>query len=273
MWNDLEQISSRQNRRLKGLLRLENERNAKKDGVIVAEGLRQVHSSLELEEAEEIFFADDERGRNCFEDLRKLLPDYSGFQNAIRLEASLFRIYADTEQSQGVLATFQAPSISSPKEKFASDSRIIILEEIQDPGNLGTICRTVEALGFQAIVLLGPYVWPYNRKSLRASMGTALRFPFYEASSWEEIFPLIEDLDLLTADMGGVALSSFMNKQSKGKGFALLLGNEARGVSEEAKEHCKHIVAVEMQGKAESLNIAAAAAILSYSLSQAYGFI
>lgn len=314
-----EKISSRKNELVRRTFSLFQEQKAKKEQVMILEGLRLVETALLAGLPEWLFIADDARGKNGMERLRPSLEEASvkvpvnlsetscaeasvqpeakiqaaDWRERVRLvESSLFDALARTENSQGVLAVFHHPAYSPLPAQFPASSRLVLLERIADPGNLGTIIRTVEALGFDGLIFLGEHVSPYNAKTLRASMGSALFLKLYEAENLTLVKKLLQGLRLYTADMSGIPLSALLtypqsaelqksyekNGPYSGRclnpcGFALLLGNEAHGVSEEAKALCDCLISVEMQGEAESLNLAAAAAILSWGLSAAHGFL
>lgn len=314
-----EKISSRKNELVRRTFSLFQEQKAKKEQVMILEGLRLVETALLAGLPEWLFIADDARGKNGLERLRPSLegasvkvPDKlsetscaeasvqpeanvqaADWRERVRLvESSVFDSLARTENSQGVLAVFHHPAYSPLPAQFPASSRLVLLERIADPGNLGTIIRTVEALGFDGLIFLGEHVSPYNAKTLRASMGSALFLKLYEADHLTLVKKLLQGLRLYTADMSGIPLSALLTspqsaelqksyeKNSPGSGrslnscgFALLLGNEAHGVSDEAKALCDCLISVEMQGEAESLNLAAAAAILSWGLSAAHGFL
>ena len=349
-----EKISSRKNELVRRTLSLFQEQKAKKEQVMILEGLRLVETALLAGLPEWLFLADDARGENGLKRLRPSLekasvkdPDKlseasyaeASLQQEAKVQAadwrervrlvgsSLFDALARTENSQGVLAVFHHPAYSPLPAQFPASSRLILLERIADPGNLGTIIRTVEALGFDGLIFLGEHVSPYNAKTLRASMGSALFLKLYEADHLAEVKKHLQETRLYTADMSGIPLLDLLTcpqaaeqKQALDQceaevqenipvkcsaqagvrqrttehnsslrydekdcpvsgrnlnpcGFALLLGNEAHGVSEEAKALCDCLISVEMQGEAESLNLAAAAAILSWGLSAAHGFL
>lgn len=314
-----EKISSRKNELVRRTFSLFQEQKAKKEQVMILEGLRLVETALLAGLPEWLFIADDARGKNGLERLRPSLegasvkvPDKlsetscdeasvqpeanvqaADWRERVRLvESSVFDSLARTENSQGVLAVFHHPAYSPLPAQFPASSRLVLLERIADPGNLGTIIRTVEALGFDGLIFLGEHVSPYNAKTLRASMGSALFLKLYEADHLTLVKKLLQGLRLYTADMSGIPLSALLtspqsaelqksyekNSPDSGRslnscGFALLLGNEAHGVSDEAKALCDCLISVEMQGEAESLNLAAAAAILSWGLSAAHGFL
>ncbi|MBT3579411.1 MAG: RNA methyltransferase [Waddliaceae bacterium] len=136
----------------------------------------------------------------------------------------------------------------------------VVLENISDPGNMGTLIRTALALGWDAVVIVGDSVDIYNDKALRAAKGATFRIPIVKLSL-EDLKKLLEnkDVPLYIADMAGDDISSIENRDSA----ALLLGSEAHGASAKAKD-AGTLVSIPMSGDIESLNVAAAGSILMY---------
>lgn len=268
-WNQLERIHSSQNPLFKAARLSRREKLAKKNALMLLEGRRLIDLALPAGEMIVLFYRDDEQGQRCYESLSAThkLEDRDGR----RLSLPLFAELAQTEHSQGVIGLFRTLPVPDLTDAYPERSRVLILENIRDPGNLGNLTRTAEALGFRDILFLGDAVSPWNAKSLRASMGTALYISYRRARELSEILPQLKALDLITADMQGERLSKFQ-PENAARGFALLLGNEAHGVSTEARELCRYLISVDMQGKAESLNVGNAASILAYELSRIYGF-
>lgn len=145
--------------------------------------------------------------------------------------------------------------------KLEGKNRILALDGIADPGNLGTLLRTALALGWDGAFLTEECVDPYNEKALRAAKGATFSLPLRMGSS-AELLELIkrEQFQAWVADMDGKPLPD-VKPQSK---TILILGNEANGVSEELKKKCDKI-AIPI-AHIESLNVAAAGAILMYNL-------
>ena len=139
---------------------------------------------------------------------------------------------------------------------------ILILDRIQDPGNLGTIIRTAAATGFQTIVLIDT-VDPYSPKVVRSSSGGVFYTDIYRMTESEIIsYCKKNNIELLVADMGGINV--FKNELPK-QGFALVIGNEGQGVSDTFKEKGK-AVSLPMKSQMESLNAGISASVLMYVL-------
>ncbi len=171
---------------------------------------------------------------------------------------NLFKKISDTNSPQGILAIAKIPEINSI---ISNDKRYIGLENIADPSNLGAISRTAEALGFDGIILSSTGCDPYCPKSLRSSMGTLLRMPIYIT---DDICDFLNENNLngyaCVVDSNAEKISSVRFEQ----GDVLLIGNEANGLSDKAKTFSKKCVTIPMKGNAESLNAAAAAAIVMW---------
>jgi len=183
---------------------------------------------------------------------------------------SVFNEVAETKTPQGVMATVRAQRYALDMMMNASDACLLVLEDIRDPGNLGTIIRTAEGAGITGIVLTNSSVDIYNPKVIRSTMGSIYRVPFYYA----------EDLKAVLSDMklhGITIYAAHLNgKPYDTKGCfvekcALLIGNEANGLSEETSAMADTLIKIPMAGKVESLNAAVAAAILMYEAARQRG--
>lgn len=171
---------------------------------------------------------------------------------------------SETVTPQGVLAVAAMPEyslgqmLSSNKEKT-----LLLLEDLRDPGNLGTILRTAEAADVAGVILTRESVDIYNPKVIRSTMGAVFRVPFVYT---DDFFGLLEMLKeqgvcLLAAHLKGNKL--FTEADYSGT-CGILIGNEANGLSERAAELATEKVLIPMAGKTESLNAAVAAALLMY---------
>ncbi|MBA3602473.1 MAG: RNA methyltransferase [Parachlamydiaceae bacterium] len=158
---------------------------------------------------------------------------------------------------EGILAEFPLPSNTS----LEGMNRIIVLDSINDPGNLGTLLRTALALGWEGVFIAGNSCDPYNEKALRASRGACFNMPLQQGS-WPELrdLALRNSLTPLLADLKGVSPATI-----KAKKFMLVLSNEAHGPSKEAIAFCQRVT-IPLSGEMESLNVAVAGAILMYVL-------
>ena len=159
-------------------------------------------------------------------------------------------------------------STDYPFEKFSGEDlgglkRLLLLEGVQDPGNLGTMLRTAEAAGYDAVIADGGTADWHNPKVIRSTMGAVYRM---KVSYCRDIKDAIEECRrtgfcVYAAHLKGKVL---YDETDYAESTAILIGNESRGLSEEVSELADMLVKIPMEGKAESLNAAVAAAILMY---------
>ncbi len=271
-WDNIKRLQSRQNPLVKQAIALQREAFAKKEGLLLVEGVRQLETAIDRCELDKVIFIDNDAGYAIFSGLSDFFGRQEFKDKLFRVEENLFKRISDTKTSQGIIALAKAPHIRDIASlELDTSGRYVILENIRDPGNLGTIIRTVEGLGFSALILLGDCVWPFNSKSLRAAMGSGFYLDIYQSRDIDWLASVFSPLDLIAAELNGVPLASF--KGGKHDGFALLLGNEAHGLSEVAKNMVDFSVTIEMQGCAESYNVAISAGILAWQLSKLYSLL
>ena len=175
---------------------------------------------------------------------------------------SVFDAMAETVTPQGVLAVVKMPEYSL-EEMLESAGTLVLLENLRDPGNLGTIIRTAEAAGVSGIILSKESVDIYNPKVIRSTMGAVYRVPFLYVEDFMALLTELREkkVRLLAAHLKGQKM--FDKADYSGK-VGILIGNEANGLSEEASELAEEKVLIPMAGSVESLNAAVAAALLMY---------
>jgi len=168
-----------------------------------------------------------------------------------------FASAAETDSPQGVLAVADIPERSLDDTTLA---RILVLDGIQDPGNVGTIVRTAAALGVDATVALPGTVDLWNAKVVRSAMGAMFTHQAL-AVSWEvlEAYLTRHDVPLWSTDAGGTPVSTAPDR------LALAVGNEGAGVSDGVRERSERLISIPIEG-VDSLNVAVATGILLYSL-------
>lgn len=174
---------------------------------------------------------------------------------------SLFKKMSDTVSPQGVLCLCKLPDFSDIK--VLNDGKYIALEHLADPSNVGAISRTAEALGIDGIFLSKDSCDPYSSKALRASMGALLRIPIILCDD------LIKTLKSFNFTIYGTVVDKTAKNITEIKfndGSAVIIGNEANGITEETKSSCDSLITIPMSGKAESLNAATAAAITMWEM-------
>jgi len=173
-----------------------------------------------------------------------------------QVKADLLRQISATKQPSGIVAVFALPKPPIPQPV----GRVLVLDAISDPGNLGTILRSAAAAGIELAILAAGTVDPYNDKVLRAGMGAHFRLPIVEAG-WRDIAAYCRNMAVYAASASGDCRYSAVDWRGD---WALVLGSEAAGLSDSAQRLAQRRISIPMAAQAESLNVASAAAVLLF---------
>lgn len=253
-----EKITSRENPLIKQIIALQGSAKSRKEaGLFVLEGLRICSDAFENGiHFEKLVVSESAVGK--FTDI---IGDFSdNAEKCVTVPDALFKKISDTTAPQGIIAVAKIPE---KRVEINPSGRYIGLEDLQDPSNLGAVARTAEALGVSGIVLTSDGCDPYSPKVLRASMGTLLRLPLYFADSlcdFAKEHSLRTVACVVDRDATSVKEFEFAN------GDIILIGNEANGLTDSTKQQSAFRLTVPMSGRAESLNAAAAAAIVMWEM-------
>ena len=254
-------ITARSNPQLKALATLLRKRSAREEErVFVCEGKKMFFEILSQhpKSLEKVYLS--ERGLASLTEEEKERLAGCTFE-IVSDEA--FDAVAETVTPQGVLATVHMPEYSLSELLKGERARLLVLERLQDPGNLGTILRTAEAAGMNGVILSADSVDAFNPKVVRSTMGAILRVPFLYAEDWSAMLDSLKSagVTLYAAHLQG---SVPYTEPCYGERCAILIGNEANGLTDETTAKADVRVRIPMEGQAESLNAAVAAAILMY---------
>jgi RNA methyltransferase, TrmH family len=179
------------------------------------------------------------------------------------VSAEDFASAADTEQPQGVLAIAEVPAHSLAALALGPAARLLVLDGIQDPGNVGTLLRTASALGCAATLVLPGTVDPWNAKVVRSAVGLQFSHPTISCTPDEMLaFLRAQEIALWGADVSGNPLGAVAPPRR----LAVAVGNEGNGLTDPVRDACVGMVAIPMVKGAESLNVAVAAGILLHVL-------
>lgn len=246
-------ISSSKNEKIKDLVKLQTAKGRKKAGMYLLEGEHLVEEAIKEKAPIELIVVTSNR----LEDYQNLLSQTD--VQVLVVSQEVFHKLSMTETTQGILAVVKIVK----QESLPYSGRFIVLDAVQDPGNLGTIVRTADAAGFDAVVLGTGTVDLYNDKVIRSMQGSHFHIPVFQAD-------LREYLSALKNQGVEVAVTA-LHRDSKdysilqGKSdIVIVVGNEGQGVSSEVIELADVVVTIPMFGKAESLNVAIASALLMY---------
>lgn len=203
--------------------------------------------------------------------MEKYSDDYDRIKAAssssVEISKSLFEKISDTKTPQGFFCIFNMLDKPSFPYTINKQGVYVALENLQDPSNIGTVLRTAEALGIDGIILSANCCDIYSPKVVRGSMGAVFRIPFYIAENFTGF------VDNLTRRGFNTYGSTPHNADSitdiDFDSGVMLIGNEGNGLTEQALAACSRRVKIPMQGRAESLNAAAAAGILMWEMLRA----
>lgn len=185
------------------------------------------------------------------------LPDWCQQMNYTIVSNQVFEQITQTKSPQGIAAV-----VKMKEESNRIGNKILLIDSVQDPGNLGTIIRTADAAGFGGIILGDGTVDLYNDKVIRSTQGSIFHLPIIQKKLEDAIEPLKEDgFSIWATALEGATIYHQVDVQEK---IALVLGNEGAGVSTSILRLADQIVKIPIYGKAESLNVSIAAGILMY---------
>ena len=253
---------SKRKRKLIG--RLRGRRTRPREGEVLVEGPKTVEEALSA--GVEARFAVVDPSLEASPGGRRLLEALEGAGVPVeRVEADELAELSDTEAPQGVLLVCAEPDRSLADVLASPEARLLVLDGVQDPGNLGTLARAARAFALDGLVALDGTVDPWNPKAVRAAAGASFRIPVVKAP-WSEVGPVLRQarVTLIVAEADG---------RDVGEGappapWALAVGNEGSGIRPEVAEAADERVAVPMPGGAESLNAGVAGAVLLYALTR-----
>lgn len=179
------------------------------------------------------------------------------FDNQVIVADRVFAKIADTVTTQGVLAVVQMAN----SELTKPTGNCLVLDGLQDPGNVGTLIRTAAACGFTDVYAVNT-VDLYSPKVLRSAMSAHFCVRLHEVENVERAFELLAGVEIVCADMDG----DNVFEAAFGAQTALVLGNEGNGLSDCAKANASRAVALPMEGGFESLNVAVAGSVVMYQI-------
>lgn len=251
-------ITSTANAQVKRLLQLQKKSKARnEEKVFVVEGLR-MFEEVPDERVEKVYISETLYNK------KKQDLNLDRFSYEI-LSDTVFQYVSDTKTPQGILCVVKQQVNDMEKLLSKQNPHFIVLDNLQDPGNLGTIVRTAEGAGVDAVFLSKESVDIYNPKTIRSTMGSIYRMPVI----------YVEDLLELLCQFGQKGIKSYAahlhgkntyEKEEYRTGTAILIGNEGNGLREEVSNAANVWVRIPMEGKVESLNAAIAASILMFEV-------
>ena len=246
-------INSPKNEKIKELVKLQTAKGRKKAGMYLLEGEHLVEEAIKEKAPIELIVVTSNR----LEDYRNLLAQTD--VQVLVVSQDVFQKLSMTETTQGILAVVEIVK----QEALPQNGRIIVLDAVQDPGNLGTIVRTADAAGFDAVILGTGTVDLYNDKVLRSMQGSHFHIPVFQ-TNLQEYLPFLKSKGVQVAVTALHRDSKDYSVLQGVRDVAIVVGNEGQGVSDDMIDLADVVVTIPMFGKAESLNVAIASALLMY---------
>ncbi len=245
-------ISSTQNDKVKLVYGLQTRtRTRLKERKVVLEGVRLIRDTIERGFKPLFMFYDPKSV-----DYEFLAEIQAHDFPMLEVSEEVMAYASDTQQPQGIIGVFPMPTPELPRKP----NRILILDGVSEPGNMGTILRSATASGVDLVILAPHCVDPYNPKVVRSGMGAHFHIPLVQAQ-WYEITPYCDGLKVYAAAGGGDVRYDQADYTQR---HALIIGGEARGIGDNARELADALIYIPMAGGMESLNAAIATSVILF---------
>lgn len=257
-------ITSTNNARVKKIAEYCKKAKARReDGVFIVEGIRMVRE-VPIDLLRELYVT-PEFMKNISDDDRYIIEEIGSSDSAVIEEVSedVMEKMADTKTPQGVLAVVRQAQWKL-SDMLRDKPMLLILENIQDPGNLGTMFRTGEGAGVTGIIMSSDMADVYNPKVVRSTMGAIFRMPFIYVDSIPETVKALEKEHGVTTYAAHLKGTKNYDEIDYHGPCAFMIGNEGNGLTKEAADAASEYVLIPMLGKVESMNAAVSAAVLTF---------
>lgn len=262
-------ITSIQNNKVKGWVQLKERKHRNREGLFIVEGIHLVLEALRSEMQVDVVAYDMESG--IPQELEPFhLQEEGGLSSSgrapgtewIAVTDAIIRKCSDTETPQPVFAIVYKPVASVDSLLASPNSLVVVVDGVQDPGNLGTIIRTADAVGADGVVIGRGTVDLYNSKTIRSTMGSLFHLPVVEGDL-AELLPAAQARGVRLASTSLQATHSCYSYDYRPATW-LVVGNEGQGVSQNVQSLVDDTIIIPMRGQAESLNVAMATTVLLY---------
>lgn len=253
-------ITSSSNSKIKQVIQWQTKAKERRSaGIFLTEGFKMYEEAPE-ESVHEVYLAESALEK-CKADSK--LMDKLARTGYEVVADSLFAKMSDTQTPQGILCVIRRPEWTVEQLLAVEKPLLVVLENLQDPGNLGTIIRTGEGAGITGVIMSTGTVDMYNPKVIRATMGSVFRVPCVYVPDLQEVLRQMREQGIRTyaAHLDG---KEYYDSFSFREGTAFLIGNEGNGLERETADAADSYLKIPMEGKVESLNAAIATSLLMY---------
>ena len=251
----MEHITSLKNAKVTIWKSLKDRKGRKETGCFLVEGRKMVEEAITSAFPVEAVLVDADRTAEFH------LP---GNVPVFTMPSHVLAAVCDTKTPQGIAAVVRITEVE------LKGQRLVAMDGVQDPGNVGTIIRTADAAGFEGVILSSQCADVFSPKVLRATMGSIFRMGIRVTDDLPGVLSSMaaEGASVLSSQLDG---EPFYHRSSLNERFVLVIGSEGNGVTDEVKAIATHKVKLPMRGGAESLNAAVAAGIMMYELTRDLG--
>lgn len=250
----MEYIKSLSNEKIKEAAKLSQKKYREENGLFLAEGLKTIQAANDYNyEIERVFV------------LEEKVNDYDFIrEKVIIVSPEVMKKISTTDSAATAVAVIKSKKFDS--KIFKEMNKILLLENVKDPGNLGTIIRSAVAFGIEGLILCGDCVDVYNTKVLRSTVGTAFMLPWCKVNV-KEIKSLLPSHEIISTTLRDTKTYSLENIQISQK-YVIAFGSEASGITEDLAQISDKFLKIEHSPKVESLNLSVAASIVLWALNK-----
>lgn len=256
-------ISSTQNRHVKLIRSLRSRKEREQSGLFFVEGIRQVAEAIQSGAGIEALVMAPELLHSDFAHSLVSKEAKAG-TDVLQVTGDLFKSISAKDGPQGLAAIVRQRWEQLPDIRLCGDECFVALDAVQDPGNLGTIMRTADAVGFSGLILLGNSTDPYDPGAVRASMGSVFSLRLSKASP-EDFIAWKHEHGYQVVGTSGEGSTHYRSLEYP-RPLVVLSGSERQGLSPELMKTCDHLVRIPMVGSCDSLNLAVATSVVLYEV-------
>ncbi len=252
-------ITSKDNSTIKYIKSLSQKKYRDENSSYIVEGIKICKEAFEYGEVTCVALC-KEFLKDEYNDLIKIINKHKKQDVMIEVNSSVFSSISDTKTPQGILCVLKKEN----KKTAKNDNTIFVLDDVQDPGNVGTIIRTLDSAGYSSLILSNASADPYNSKVVRSTMGAIFRLKIEQLET--ELFSKLESLkkEGYKVVVTSLDTNSYYYDLNFDEKLVIVIGNESKGVSKEIQEMADIKIKIPMVGKTESLNAAVATSIIAY---------
>lgn len=253
-------ITSSSNPRIKQVIQWQTKTKERREaGIFLTEGFK-MYEEAPVRDIREVFLSESALERCRSEEKLSAKLEQTGYEV---VSDALFGRMSDTRTPQGILCVVGRPEYRLEQLLEGAAPLLVVLENLQDPGNLGTIVRTGEGAGITGVIMSAGTVDIFNPKVIRATMGSIFRVPFLYVESLRDTIRQLgaRGIHTYAAHLAG---KEYYDSFSFREGTAFLIGNEGNGLEKETADMADSYLKIPMEGRVESLNAAIATSLLMY---------